>query len=439
MNKKLLGVLGVAALLLAGNFAWQEVKEVDAEEKGSIMCLVPSEQWKEADAWTDAWVWGENVSGEWVTFGDSNNDGIYTAQLPVGVEQMILLRKAPGSSHDWNCWNRLDNVGIPEGDKICFYPNESRDGGSWGQLDIDMVGSLYGWSSGSCRLTDENHDGIFEKEIMANTGEHEFKILRRGTWLGNKGTVDNVCSGWTMDGDSNCVWNAQGGKYKIQYALESNKVSIVHVSTADEMVIDLFDSYYNNGSYTKISELNVKEIAANEVAKYFHAKANIKYRKTVYTPEGLSMTTSADGETYSENASVYTTVGANVQHTGAGGTYTVTGKTVESWFVTLHDFKESTLTGWTFENGVYTYNLTPTTATEEHEMTRMAREFVAPMWLAPNEKNYNYVIFTKLTVEVSGEDLVMKLYVDPSNYSVKEGEGTITDENGIFSQVTISK
>ena len=36
MNKKLLGVLGVAALLLAGNFAWQEVKEVDAEENAVV-------------------------------------------------------------------------------------------------------------------------------------------------------------------------------------------------------------------------------------------------------------------------------------------------------------------------------------------------------------------------------------------------------------------
>ena len=29
-NKKLLGILGITALLLAGNFAWREAKEVDA-------------------------------------------------------------------------------------------------------------------------------------------------------------------------------------------------------------------------------------------------------------------------------------------------------------------------------------------------------------------------------------------------------------------------
>ena len=39
MNKKLLGVLGIAALLLAGNFAWQEVKEVDAAESATVTQL----------------------------------------------------------------------------------------------------------------------------------------------------------------------------------------------------------------------------------------------------------------------------------------------------------------------------------------------------------------------------------------------------------------
>ena len=38
-NKKLLGVLGVAALLLAGNFAWQKVEEVNAAESATVTGL----------------------------------------------------------------------------------------------------------------------------------------------------------------------------------------------------------------------------------------------------------------------------------------------------------------------------------------------------------------------------------------------------------------
>ena len=235
----------------------------------------------------------------------------------------------------------------------------------------------------------------------------------------------------TNDTDDNCVLTTLGGTYDFEFDFASKTLTVTQ--TSNYSINQVMSHFYNAGSYTKDSVLNTNKIADTEIAKYFHAKADTKYRRTVYTPEGLSMTTSDDGKTYSTNASVYTTVGENVQHSGAGGTYTVTGKTVESWFVTLHDFKEASSAGWVYENGVYTYDLSSATAESEAEMTRMAREFVAPMWLAPNEDNWAYARFDKLTVEANQEgQLVMKLYVEEDCAGI-----LVEGSDLVFSQVTI--
>ena len=207
------------------------------------------------------------------------------------------------------------------------------------------------------------------------------------------------------------------------------------VIPADAAVKELFETYYNNGTYTKHTVLNVTTATMKEVKTYFHNSQEVRFRKTEYTPDGLTMTTSSDDSVYG-NESVYTNGDNCVEHTGFGGDWTVSQyNSVEDWFVTLKDFAESTLTGWTTvsDSGVYSYALTRTTATSEHEMTTMAREFVAPMWLKPNANNWAYVFFTKLTVEEDGSSLVIKLYADDNSKLVDEAK-----ESFVFSQATIT-
>ena len=209
----------------------------------------------------------------------------------------------------------------------------------------------------------------------------------------------------------------------------------------------LFDKYYNDNQYLKETILNTTDIADEEVETYFHASASVKERETWYygdTENGtssLTMYTNEDtnGDGIKENVvSTYESKDGKVYHTGKGGNWSVNWNSVEEKFVTLKDFKDSTDTdkNWICDDDkkVFTYNLTPATANSEHEMTRMAREFVAPMWLAPNADNYNYVRFSKLTVEdKSGVGLVMKLYVHSDDI-----DGKVTDENGVFAQATIN-
>ena len=203
----------------------------------------------------------------------------------------------------------------------------------------------------------------------------------------------------------------------------------------DDRVTKLFAKYFNEGNYTKETYLNVNSTAMEEVGIYFHAEAIAPYRKTVYEPGKLSMVTAnVEGEYDNETLSVYEDNGENVKHTGLGGNWTVNWTSVEDKFVTLKDFKESTITGWTYENGIYSFKLAETTATFEDNMTRMAREFVAPMWLAPNADNYSYLRFAKLTVEEDGAELVMKLFVNSGDASK-----LIDQSEYLFSQARISK
>ena len=454
MNKKLLGVLGVAALLLAGNFAWQEVKEVDAAGETKTIYFNPNGK-ETASAWFQAWTWGGSQADSWVTFIDSDGDGTYEGEIYADRTGMKMLRKSPSqTAGNWDNWNESGDLSIPTDGKNRWTWSGSGDWsgqtGAWdtytppvGYVEniLTLTGSMQGWNPAdeNYKFTDENEDHVYNYSLELAPGQHKFKIVKDLAWGTEWGYSSLTRKGvsLTNDGDDNCVLNTLGGTYDFEFDFTTKTLTITQVSHYS--INEVFAYYYGEGTYTKDSVLNTNAIADSEVAKYFHASADTKYRKTVYegNTDGttkLTMTTSEDGNTYSTKKSIYENGTNCVVHSGeVGGSYsysTDTIKTVEDWFVTLYDFKNSSDTNWTFENGIYSYSLTSATAAEEHEMTRMAREFVAPMWLAPNSDNWAYARFTKLTVEANASgNLVMKLFVE---------NASITDNSdGIFSQVTI--
>ena len=226
------------------------------------------------------------------------------------------------------------------------------------------------------------------------------------------------------------------GKLFSCYASGQSDVSIYkYVDPSSSEVNALFASYYNNGSYVKETELNVNTATMGEIEQYFHAGAQVRHRKTTYTPGQLTMVTKENKEdAWGTSTSTYKDLGNNsgVEHLKDGKQdYTVSGgkrSSVENWFVTLHDFNETTFKDWKCENGVYTLSLT-----ENATATTMAREFVAPMWLN-TEEAVNYVTFDKLTVEEVETSLVMKLYVVSGN----SGQ-LVNGANLVFSQAIITK
>ena len=106
-NKKLLGILGITALLLAGNFAWREAKEVDAATPATLY-LSPG-AWSSDGARYAAYFFGNGE--KWVSFADNNKDGFYEVTVPSGFSKVILCRmNGSNSTNNWNNkWNQTSN------------------------------------------------------------------------------------------------------------------------------------------------------------------------------------------------------------------------------------------------------------------------------------------------------------------------------------------
>ena len=66
------------------------------------------------------------------------------------------------------------------------------------------------------------------------------------------------------------------------------------------------------------------------------------------------------------------------------------------------------------------------------------RLFTAPLWLAKDSGTEDYIDYTHVTVHESNGALILRLYVDPTEYAEAEDEGKITNAEGIFSEATIT-
>ena len=390
--------------------------------------LIPG-TWDASSARFSAYFYN-NSSNNWVSMSDSYNDGIFEVSAPAGTwSNVIFCRMNPSTTENkWdNKWNQTGNLTYDGSNnlfKVTQWDSQTTGWTKYNSSTFNIAGSFNGWNLEAMN----QRNGIFEYSVTLEKNEYKFK-LNCGEWLGNNGTIENTTYNTSVDGwsfninEGDCTLKATGGTYVFKYNSLTNKLIVENIHA-------LFNSYYNDGSYTKDSILYTNEMSDAETKKYFHASADIKYRRTVYSSNGLTMTTSTDGDTYS-GESTYTNDNGKVKHTGIGGTYTVNKASVEDWFVTLYDFKNASAEGWSYDNGVYSYNLKAATATTEDEMTRMAREFVAPMWLAPNSENFAYAPFNKLTVSVENDKLVMRLFTSTTD------AGKLSSTDGLFSQVTI--
>ena len=448
MNKKLLGVLGVVALLLAGNFAWQEVKEVDAAATDTIY-FKPNGNWKQASAKFDAWTWGGSSADAWIDFTDSNGDGIYEAMTAPGRTGIKIYRRGPEqTSHDWdnNQWNNTGDLTITSGTNLWTQKADVWGGeGTWSSFTPTyyLPGSFNGWDTTKDQLLDSDGDGTYEvtKELEASATAYTFKIALNGTWdtpagLSTEKTYTDSMSNVQLQistGSKDIQLKANGGRYTFAYTPTTKKLTITHTSYS-EMVKELFGEYYNSGSYTKVSDIYVNTEAVNEVAKYFHT-GNVAalHRTTVYTDGRLVMTTEKD-----TNGVGYKTVGDDMVrfHIVEGqdvNDYTVKGTTVENYYVTLADFIQDVstshygtldmCTGWTCADGIY--------SNSSEDVLDAFRLFTAPMWVGKTAETEHYIIFTEATVELLGDSLVMKLWA-------KGEESKLTSDGGLFSQAVIT-
>ena len=165
MNKKLLGVLGVAALLLAGNFAWQEVKEVDAED---------------------------TVADEvQALFTKYYNEGVYTKDTVINLKDSA---KEELKTHFHASVNKLERTTYYNGDAL-WMENEAGTYSYYGTSGSDMT-------SGRVETLDDTSNTVV---VKGQTMEqyyatlHDFSVGTHSSVHSNNEELD-LATGWEKEG-----------------------------------------------------------------------------------------------------------------------------------------------------------------------------------------------------------------------------------------------
>ena len=102
-NKKLLGILGITALLLAGNFAWREAKGVDAAATKTIYLNPNGKEGSNAWFWVHAW--DNNNVAEDKEMSDSDGDGVYEVEISSSKTKIIFVRANPADKTVGGSWS----------------------------------------------------------------------------------------------------------------------------------------------------------------------------------------------------------------------------------------------------------------------------------------------------------------------------------------------
>ena len=81
---------------------------------GGKLYFQPDSKWNSAGAWFAAWIWNGSNAGQWLTMKDSDNDGIYVADIPagtyVGVKFYRMNKDVSQPSHKNGVWNQTGDI-----------------------------------------------------------------------------------------------------------------------------------------------------------------------------------------------------------------------------------------------------------------------------------------------------------------------------------------
>ena len=183
----------------------------------------------------------------------------------------------------------------------------------------------------------------------------------------------------------------------------------------------LLTTYYNNGYYTKQTEIYQENFAAFDKETDFHAGASALIRITDYTPGRLYM--------YNSDKTInsgYKDVEGGMAHFKIGSEgdevdYIVPNKTVEEYYTDLMELAGKD--GWVKDGNTYTLALTEETATPWVH-------FIAPMWIGGTSK----IQVTKV-VMTENENLSLRLWAGESEFasaSISLISSEYTMKNGGF-------
>ena len=167
----------------------------------------PSSNWLEAGAWFQAWTWGGTSGDAWVTFTDSNYDGIYEATIPSDRTGMKILRKGPDHAADsWTSWAETGDLSITAA-KNCLSNTGWSNSMTWSSI-ADPSTAVTFTVAGAAGLAGTEWDNtntandmtlvsgrVYEKTFTGvAAGTYEYKVLANHAWTFSWGSGSNNAS-----------------------------------------------------------------------------------------------------------------------------------------------------------------------------------------------------------------------------------------------------
>ena len=103
---------------------------------------------------------------------------------------------------------------------------------------VAIAGSFNGWST-NANTTYDSASGLHTFKVDLEAGDHEFKVVVNGGWLGNGGSFTDTTitsdynGGWDCYDGGNFYMKATGGTYIFQYNVSTKKVNVVYHTSHD--------------------------------------------------------------------------------------------------------------------------------------------------------------------------------------------------------------
>ena len=227
-NKKLLGVLGVAALLLAGNFAMQEKEVVDAAGQPEKLYLTPNSYWLQKGHNTDprfaAYFFG---NGErWVSMTDDDGDKMFEVAVPTDkVFPSVIFCRMNGTTtaNGWNNkYNQTADLTIPTNGNNHYTVKANtwdKGGGSWSKYE-PAAPEKEAYEKLSETITSYYNNGVYLKETTINLTQTAVDELNQHG--GFHADADDLVRVTQYNGDTLTMTIPGNNEYESNYGTDSN-------------------------------------------------------------------------------------------------------------------------------------------------------------------------------------------------------------------------
>ena len=216
---------------------------------------------------------------------------------------------------------------------------------------------------------------------------------------------------------------------------------------ADELAT-LIEDYIGSGQYTKKTEINLSDLALEELKTYFHAGANNPKRRTYYdeTANALLMGDYEGGFTHINSG--YAKNGDNMEHyrnnaetkttenlfSAREVDYVVNNTSPNEFFVNLSEVKsEAAKNAWVKDASTYKYTVEDLAQEGGHYKDKLLHDvqyFAAPMLL---ESAVAYFSPTEIDIKEEDNKLIINLYVSGADLT------KLTNSDGLLATASIQK